>query len=55
MKKRLPNIEGITKDAELLDINRHHLRRVLVGERTSQKLLARYQELKKRQAAEVAT
>ena len=52
MKKRAHHIKGISKDAESLNINRHHLRRVIIGERTSPKLLARYKALKEKQAAE---
>lgn len=50
MKKRAPSIKGIIAAAALLGCNRHHLRWVITGERTSPKLLARYHALKKQQA-----
>lgn len=37
---------GLLKDARTLGVNPTHLRRVLIGERKSESLLARYRALK---------
>jgi hypothetical protein len=42
---------GITTDARTLGVERSHLWRVLIGERQSKSLLARYRALKQKQQA----
>jgi hypothetical protein len=44
--KRSVRFVGIVADAKKLGVSREHLYRVLIGQRTSDSLLKRYQELR---------
>jgi hypothetical protein len=44
--RRVVRFPGLVTDAERLGVHRNHLYLVLSGQRTSQKLLTKYQELK---------
>jgi len=51
IRKRKVRFPGIVADARALEVRYEHLWRCLTGRRSSPPLLARYQQLKERQAA----
>ena len=51
IKRRKPRFVGIVADAHALCVSRFHLTRVVRGELSSPKLIARYRALKASQAA----